>query len=140
MLSQLLVKLNNLTDKFCQVFIGAKYKICSRCLYNYCAIISPKNMFMQTSYKHTKSGKYGTVLTIIRHFSPHFSHLSDAFHKIYVARWIFIPMKTNNDFKGTVSRDFLYPVFFINQFILVPLEMSMGRFIFFGFFIELLHF
>ena len=33
--------------------------------------------------------------------------------------------------KGTVSRDFLYPVFFINQFILVPLEMSMGRFIFF---------
>ena len=42
--------------------------------------------------------------------------------------------------KGTISRDFLYPVFFINQFILVPLEMSMGRFIFFCFFIELLHF
>ena len=33
-------------------------------------------------------------------------------------------------FKGTVSRDFLYPVFFINQFILVPLEMSMDRFYF----------
>ena len=33
--------------------------------------------------------------------------------------------------KGTVSRDFLYPVFFINQFILVPLEMSMGPLIFF---------
>jgi len=31
----------------------------------------------------------------------------------------------------TVSRDFLHPIFFINQFILVPLEMSMGRFIFF---------
>ena len=32
--------------------------------------------------------------------------------------------------KGTVSRDFLHQVFFINQFILVPLEMSMGCFIF----------
>ena len=37
-------------------------------------------------------------------------------------------------FKGTVSRDFLHPVFFIIQIILVPLEMSMGRLIFFCFF------
>ena len=35
---------------------------------------------------------------------------------------------------------FLHPVFFINQFILVPLEMSMGSFIFLCFYIELLHF
>jgi len=31
--------------------------------------------------------------------------------------------------KGTVSRDFFAPGFFINLFILVSLEMSMGRFI-----------
>ena len=29
-----------------------------------------------------------------------------------------------NPFKGTVSRDFLYPVFFTNQLLLVLLEMS----------------
>jgi len=31
------------------------------------------------------------------------------------------PLK--NILKGTVSRDFLYPVFFTNQLLLVPLEM-----------------
>ena len=39
--------------------------------------------------------------------------------------------------KGTVSRDFLHLVFFINQFILVPLEMSLGRFDFFCLLAEL---
>ena len=34
-------------------------------------------------------------------------------------------------FNGTVSWDFLHPVFFINQFILVPLEMSTDRFFLF---------
>ena len=43
-------------------------------------------------------------------------------------------------FKGTVSRDFLYPVFFTNQLLLVPLEMSKGRLYFFCFFTELLDF
>ena len=42
---------------------------------------------------------------------------------------------SNVIYKGTVSRDFLYPVYFINQFILVPLEMARGCFIFVCFFI-----
>ena len=44
-----------------------------------------------------------------------------------VGCWVFLQIFM---LKVTVSRDFLHPVFFINQFILVPLEMSMGRFIF----------
>ena len=35
---------------------------------------------------------------------------------------------TNFYVKGAVSRDFLYPVFFTNQLLLVPSEMSKGRF------------
>ena len=42
--------------------------------------------------------------------------------------------------KGTVSRDFLHPIFFINQFILIPLEMSMGHFDFFAFWLSYRHF
>jgi len=40
--------------------------------------------------------------------------------------------------KGTASRDFLHPVFLINQLILVPLEMSMGHLSFLLFHIALL--
>jgi Reverse transcriptase (RNA-dependent DNA polymerase) len=43
-------------------------------------------------------------------------------------------------FKGTVPRDFLYSVFFINQLLMVPLEVPSGRFHFFCVFMELFNF
>ena len=70
--------------------------------------------------------------------------LVKAWQSIYLSLFLlkvfYFEIRGQKPIKGTVSWDFLYPVFFINQFILVPLEMSMGCFTFFCFFIELLHF
>jgi len=43
-------------------------------------------------------------------------------------------------FKRTVSRDFLYSGFYPKQLLLVPLEMSLGHFDFFAFWLSYKHF
>ena len=51
-----------------------------------------------------------------------------------------VPNLSDNELKGTVSRDFLSPVFFIKQLLLVPIDMPRNDFEFFRIFVEIFEF
>ena len=61
------------------------------------------------------------------------------FH-VFKSLHLFLSQHVLAGLKGTVSRDFLYSVFSPKQLLLVPLEMSLGRFDFFPSWLSYKHF